>query len=64
MIVPDADADPWPDGQYLRQGVRVRGWILLNRVSVAYELWRQFNGFPPSVPAPTGDQAAPAGGGK
>jgi hypothetical protein len=30
--------------------VRAHGWILLNRVSLAYELWRQFNGFPPAIP--------------
>ena len=49
MVVPDPESDPWPEAQYLRQGVRARGWILLNRVTVAYELWRQFNGFPPSI---------------
>jgi hypothetical protein len=34
----------------LRQGARAQGWVLLNRVSVGYELWRQFNGFPPTLP--------------
>lgn len=54
MVIPDPESDPWPEAQYLRQGVRARGWILLNRVTVAYELWRQFNGFPPSIEnAPT-----------
>lgn len=56
LVVPDGE-DPWPAPRYLRQGVRVRGWILLNRVSLGYELWRQFNGFPPSIQPP------PAGGG-
>ena len=51
LVVPDG-RDPWPSGRYLRQGVRANGWILLNRVTLAYELWRQFNGFPPAV-APT-----------
>lgn len=51
VIVPDP-AEPWPADRYLRQGVRANGWILLNRVSLGYELWRQFNGFPPAVDQP------------
>lgn len=48
VIVPD---EPWPGVQYLRQGVRVHGWVQLGIVPLWYELWRQFNGFPPeSVP--------------
>lgn len=42
----------WPDGHYLRQGVRARAWVLVNRVSLGYEAWRQMNGFPAtSAPA-------------
>lgn len=37
----------WPDTRYLRQGVKAHGWVLLSTVSLGYELWRQFNGFPP-----------------
>ena len=44
VIVPD---EPWPDVQYLRQGVRVHGWVQLGKVPLWYEIWRQFNGFPP-----------------
>jgi hypothetical protein len=29
--------------------VRANGWVLLDVVSLGYELWRQFNGFPPVV---------------
>jgi len=29
--------------------VRARGFVLLDRVSMGYELWRQANGFPPTV---------------
>ncbi len=47
------EADPkdtaWPGQNYLRQGVRANGWVLLNQVPLGYELWRQFNGFPPVV---------------
>lgn len=48
VVVPDGD-EPWPSDRYLRQGVRANGWVLLNRVSLGFELWRQFNGFPPAV---------------
>lgn len=52
VVIPDKDARPaekWPSLRYLRQGVRVNGWVLLNRVRLGYELWRQFNGFPPTI---------------
>ena len=44
VIIPN---EPWPDIRYLRQGVRVHGWVQLGEVPLWYELWRQFNGFPP-----------------
>ena len=44
VIVPD---EKWPDARFLRQGVRVHGWVQLGKVPLWYELWRQFNGFPP-----------------
>ncbi len=52
LVEPDPDDEPWPETRYLRQGVQVNGWVLLNQVSLGYELWRQFNGFPPSVSTP------------
>lgn len=39
----------WPDDRYLRQGVRVNGWVLLKQVPLGYEIWRQLNGFPPTI---------------
>lgn len=52
IVVPDkhfeGEAD-WPDNRYLRQGVRANGWVLLRRVPLGYEIWRQLNGFPPIV---------------
>jgi membrane fusion protein, adhesin transport system len=39
-------AEPWPNQEILRQGVRAQGWVLVNQVSVGYELWRSLNGFP------------------
>jgi multidrug efflux pump subunit AcrA (membrane-fusion protein) len=49
LVVPDAEDLQWPSGQYLRQGVRTKGWVLLNNIAVAAEVWRQINGFPPVV---------------
>jgi hypothetical protein len=36
--------------------VRANGWVLLDSVRLGYELWRRFNGFPPTV------QPGPASG--
>ncbi len=46
LVEPDPDAAPWPSLDYLRQGVRAQGWVLLKDVSLGWELWRQINGFP------------------
>ena len=66
LVVPDENAathERWPSKTYLRQGVRVNGWVLLSRVRIGYELWRQFNGFPPVIaPTEPGATAADKGG--
>lgn len=49
LVEPDEQEDPWPSRRFLRQGVRANGWVLLNVVPIGYELWRQFNGFPPVI---------------
>lgn len=49
LIIPDPSDRPWPSERFLRQGVRVNGWVILNRVTMAYELWRQLNAFPPQL---------------
>jgi adhesin transport system membrane fusion protein len=49
LVVPDPDDYPWPDGQWTRQGVKTKGWVLLNQVPFWYEVWRQLNGFPPVI---------------
>ncbi|MFN3241760.1 MAG: HlyD family secretion protein [Planctomycetota bacterium] len=41
----------WPR-DFLRQGVRTKGWVVLDRVSLGFEVWRQLNGFPPTVERP------------
>ncbi len=54
IVKKDSNAT-WPDQRFLRHGARVYGWVLLNRVSLGYELWRQTNGFPPSFDSPNHD---------
>lgn len=49
ILVRPEDPASWPSDVYLRQGVRVNGWVLLDQVKLGYELWRRFNGFPPTV---------------
>ncbi len=46
LVAPDPDDIPWPSG--IRVGAGARGMALLNDVPLGYELWRQFNGFPPN----------------
>ncbi len=62
VVVPDPAEEPWPSSAQLRQGVRANGWILLDQVRLGYELWRQWNGFPPATDAPT--KSVPAKGAK
>ena len=46
LVEPDPEDEPWPDSRFLRQGVKTKGWVLLNTVPLGFEVWRQFNGFP------------------
>lgn len=48
LVGPDS-IEEWPSNRYLRQGVRTNGWVLLRRVRLGYEIWRQLNGFPPVI---------------
>lgn len=57
LVVPDPEDEPWP--AQLRVGSGTKGWVMLDNVAVWYEIWRQLNGFPPSLyEAP--DDSAPA----
>ena len=49
LIVPDENDEAWPSRRFLRQGVQARGWILLEQVTLGFELWRNLNGFPPVI---------------
>jgi len=55
IVVPDWDEinagrEPaWVSNQVLRPGSETIGWIMLDTVPLGFELWRQFNGFPPML---------------
>lgn len=50
MVVHKEGTPHWPEARFLRQGISAKGWILLQEVSIGYELWRLLNGFPPRIP--------------
>ncbi len=63
IVVPDRaaidlpESDPrkeqaWPSAKVLRPGAQASGWILLRDVPLYFELWRQFNGFQPTISKP------------
>ena len=47
LVIPDPDDEPWPE--LVRAGSGAYGWAMLNNVPLGYELWRQFNSFPPDM---------------
>ncbi len=58
VVLPDPNDEPWPESDFLRQGARANGFVLLDQVRLGYELWRQANGFPPSVQSTGADKGA------
>lgn len=48
ILVSPKNEQDWPSPEFLRQGVRAYAWVLLGDVPLGYEIWRRFNGFPPS----------------
>ncbi len=55
LVVPDPGEDTdgeWPD--QLRLGSGVNGFVMLDEVPLWYELWRLYNGFPPSLQSEPG----------
>lgn len=59
VVVPDPEDRDWPEHPYLRQGGQANGWVMLDRVALGYEIWRQINGFPPSLKSKS-EQAKPS----
>lgn len=47
LVIPDSKDTAWP--KQIRVGSGTKSWVMLDNVSVWYELWRQLNGFPPSL---------------
>ncbi|MEP0986735.1 HlyD family efflux transporter periplasmic adaptor subunit [Ekhidna sp.] len=47
IVKPDPDDEEWPE--QLRLGSGIKGWVMLNNVPIWYEIWRQMNGFPPTI---------------
>ncbi|MEO9485842.1 MAG: HlyD family efflux transporter periplasmic adaptor subunit [Ekhidna sp.] len=47
IVKPDPNDETWPD--LLRIGSAAKGWVMLNDVSIWYEIWRNMNGFPPTM---------------
>ncbi|MCW5910319.1 MAG: HlyD family efflux transporter periplasmic adaptor subunit [Cyclobacteriaceae bacterium] len=58
LVVPDKEDEPWP--KQIRNGSGTQGWVMLDDVPVWYEIWRQLNGFPPSLYQEPLDMTAPA----
>ncbi len=49
LVGPMGVGQEWPEPRFLKQGVRVNGWVLLDQVPLWYEVWRNLNGFPPAI---------------
>lgn len=47
LVKPDQKDEAWP--RQLRVGSGIKGWAMLQDVPIWYEIWRQLNGFPPSL---------------
>ena len=46
LVEPDPTQQPWPSEPFVRLGAKARGWVLMDTVTVGFELWRQLNDFP------------------
>lgn len=62
MVVPAKNYPDWPTAKFLRQGISAKGWILLEQVSIGYEIWRVLNGFPARIPQDSPIQYPPVQG--
>ncbi|NQZ74776.1 MAG: HlyD family efflux transporter periplasmic adaptor subunit [Ekhidna sp.] len=47
LVKPDPEDDDWP--ALLRLGSGAKGWVMLSDVPIWYEIWRNMNGFPPTI---------------
>lgn len=58
LVKPVREDRDWPT--QLRLGSGVFGWVMLDDVPIWYEIWRQLNGFPPSLKAEPEDEKSTA----
>ncbi len=64
LITEAEDAEhPWPEERFVRFGATARAWVLLETVTVGFELWRQLNNFPPTLPTGSSPRSTGAQGG-
>ncbi|MCU0758829.1 MAG: efflux RND transporter periplasmic adaptor subunit [Steroidobacteraceae bacterium] len=62
LVVQAPGKPPWPSEPLVRLGAKVQGWVMMNTVSVGYELWRQLNDFPLDFQRPIDrDRGTPTG---
>lgn len=62
LVTPDTTDQAWPS--QVRVGSGIKGWVMLDDVPVWYEMWRQLNGFPPSLYEEPLDEAVDKSAGK
>lgn len=58
LVEPAPDRPPWPREPFVRLGVKVKGWVLMETVPVGFELWRQLNDFPLQFTPPADAEVA------
>lgn len=49
VVIVKSPGYDWPNAEQLRQGTNAIAWVLLEESTVAYEVWRRINGFPPQI---------------
>jgi multidrug efflux pump subunit AcrA (membrane-fusion protein) len=68
LVLPAPEGTPWPPAPTIRLGAKTRGWVMMETVTIGYEIWRQLNDFPLEFKRPIDREqsdpgAAPAGNG-
>jgi multidrug efflux pump subunit AcrA (membrane-fusion protein) len=68
LVLPAPEGTPWPPAPTIRLGAKTRGWVMMETVTIGYEIWRQLNDFPLEFKRPIDREqsdpgAAPAGSG-
>jgi hypothetical protein len=64
LVEPPSDRAPWPKEPFVRLGAKARGWVMMDTVSVGFELWRILNDFPLQWQRPAAKSAGSAQDGR